>query len=504
MKNSFFKMSLLILLVISLLSLTACGGGGGGGGNSSDNGNGNGGSNSIINNQTLQTTAVSNVLANIINNLNNLFRTSSIRTSAFPDELYESVGGWTGYTLLKIAKVKMDYDPEKGGEFNFEVNDLLDSSLKSFKNRFQANEIIKEDSNMIIAKSDGYNIGFTIQQNGDVKMSTYFITYGTKSGDDPLIGVSFIKCKDYVTFPFRRENSGTISGYVFTGFQLFNGYANSGSPEETLAHIFATDDKEFSYENYKTHESSTIQISKTASGGNDQPLADEGRFGEVKGVRFALKPLVENIDRLINLTTTSSARADIIIPDSLSKYNTGKELKKIIPSTTIDEFMSNGNITNKTKVLDKKPIANDKDIPDGKGTISMAVGRHTNGLNVGISVAEAKITVENQTINYKVTVRFVAEPNGDAVVAIGTLDGGASNFISAILFRTNKDASEIVGKTFGKNMHDTLESCDNYSFDGDGNKTSDITGNTSQFCYTHTDGGTRVTQYDGTVVSTNN
>ena len=249
----------------------------------------------------------------------------------------------------------MPFDPKKDTNINFEVNDILDSSLESFKKRFK-NEIIKEDSKMIVAKSDGYNIGFTIQQNGDVKMSTYFITYGTKSGDDPLIGVSFIKCKDYVTFPFRRDNSG-IEGYVFTGFQLFNGFQTPGSKEETLAHVFATDDKNFDYENCKTNESSTIQISEsTSSGGNDQPLADESRFGEVKGVRFALKPLVENISSLINLTTTSSARADIVIPESLEQYNTGKDLKKIIPSTSVDEFMSNSGIANKPKFSTKSQL----------------------------------------------------------------------------------------------------------------------------------------------------
>ena len=84
MKNLFFKSLLAIFLVITLCSLTACGGGGGGG-NSGDNGNG--GSNSIINNQTLQTTAISNVLANIINNINSLFRaSSSVRASDFPED----------------------------------------------------------------------------------------------------------------------------------------------------------------------------------------------------------------------------------------------------------------------------------------------------------------------------------------------------------------------------------------------------------------------------------
>ena len=49
-------------------------------------------------------------------------------------------------------------------------------------------------------------------------------------------------------------------------------------------------------------------------------------------------------------------------------------------------------------------------------------------------------------------------------------------------------------------MHDTLETCDEYSFDSTNNLTSTIEGNKTQFKYTHTDGGTRISKYDGTVV----
>lgn len=58
MKNLFFKSLTAIFLIVALCSLTACGGGGGGSSSSNSGA-------SILNNQTIQTTAVSNVLAKI-------------------------------------------------------------------------------------------------------------------------------------------------------------------------------------------------------------------------------------------------------------------------------------------------------------------------------------------------------------------------------------------------------------------------------------------------------
>ena len=280
---------------------------------------------------------------------------------------------------------------------------------------------------------------------------------------------------------------------------MYRGFVDGGS--EALAHIVGIGKKSFSFENYKTHETTEYKYSETQNNGNNTPLADESRFGEVTGVRFALKPLVENLSKIITLPS-SSIRTSISISDKLNQYNTGAKLKALIPSTTIEEFMNNSSITQKS-IAANYSITGDKVIPDGKGKVGIAVGRHTeSGLNVGISVAEAEITVEGKIIPYNVTVRFVAEPNGNAVVAIGNLDGNEDNLRSTIIIRTNNDASEIQARTFGKANIDDVATRDTYTYENGTNKTSDITGNSTQFSYTHTDGGTRVTKYDGTVVST--
>lgn len=497
MKNSFFKFTLTIFLIVSLLSLTACGGGGGGGGNSGDNGNGSftpAVQQALVHNAM---TSIKSVIGNLFNS--NLRANTAIR--AYVEVLEELDEYATGAGLLYLCKLIDKKEMEYSGNYMHEQKSKL---LTKFSEKFpNATTKTISNGNMAVAINGEFKVFLSHQATG--KNTTTILMASKVSGTVAVGACYMFDGGNYSTFMFKCNSNFTdYSGCTFKYDQYGVKY-NDSSDSFSIASIEHEENStNYHYIDTKTGDTRIFKSDGTDitnESGTDTPLADEGRFGEVKGVRFALKPLVENIDRLINLTTTSSARADIIIPDSLSKYNTGKELKKIIPSTTIDEFMSNSGIANKTKVLDKKPITNDKDIPDGKGTISMAVGRHTeSGLNVGISIAEAKITVENQAINYKVTVRFVAEPNGDAVVAIGTLDGGASNFISAILFRTNKDASEIVGKTFGKNMHDTLETCDAYSFDSTNNLTSTITGNATQFTYTHTDGGTRVIKYDGTIV----
>ena len=265
MKSLFFKSLTAILLIVVLCSLTACGGGGGGGNSAGNSGSGDNG-NSIINNQTLQATAVSNVISRLRNNIANLFPLSSIRsninnsyrTSVFPNDLWEkNVETHTGKVLLNIAKIEIP-------ETDYDVEEVLDSSLDSFKKRFSNDSIIYTDSKMVVAKSGEYNIGLSIDKDGDTQMKTYFVTYGTQSDD--VIGVSFLKNHDYATFPFRMETSQgelCIVGYIYIGAQMYRGFQAGGS-SETLAHIFGIGTKEFDYENYQTHESTTYDYSGNA------------------------------------------------------------------------------------------------------------------------------------------------------------------------------------------------------------------------------------------------
>ena len=94
-------------------------------------------------------------------------------------------------------------------------------------------------------------------------MTTYFVTYGTKEDNDDLIGVSFIKCHDYATFAFRMEKiykdeDFYMEGWLQLGVQMYRGFVDGGS--EALAHIVGIGKKSFSFENYKTHETTEYKF----------------------------------------------------------------------------------------------------------------------------------------------------------------------------------------------------------------------------------------------------
>lgn len=233
MKNLFFKSLTAIFLIVALCSLTACGGGGGG--SSSSNSGGNSGA-SILNNQTIQTTAVSNVLAKIRNSIAHLFR-PSIRPNIalFPRaSVYEHM---TGKNIMTLAKIE-----------NITTNDgfvnSYNDSISKFKSRFSESDIIYTDnSSIIVAKNGEDNIGLIIEQNGSTKMTTYFVT---NNNENEIVGVSYIKSSDYMTFCFNiNKDTLEVIGKTFK-YDVYDLDYNSMASTHLLSEV-SGDNKNFTY-----------------------------------------------------------------------------------------------------------------------------------------------------------------------------------------------------------------------------------------------------------------
>ncbi len=482
MKNLFFKSLTAIFLIVALCSLTACGGGGGGGSSSSGNSGSGDNGNSIINNQTLQATAVSNIISRLRNNISHLFRSSSIRSNinnsyraaAFPSDLWEkNVETNTGKVLLNIAKIEIpetDYDVEK----------VLDTSLDSFKKRF-SNDIIYSDSKMVVAKSGEYNIGLSIDKDGDTQMKTYFVTYGTQSDD--VIGVSFLKNHDYATFPFRMETSQgelCIVGYIYIGAQMYRGFQAGGS-SETLAYIFGTGTKEFDYENYKTHESTTYDYSGNAliDDTDSEDYSYLEKFPETVAIRYAIKPIRENASKISGFVPKSSARATVNITEDLNNYDTLNKVKTFIGCETIADF---NKLTGAQQILTNQKVS---DSFVSNGIINMSVAQKDK-LTIGLVIETADVTMKvngkQQTFKDNTQIWFVVDPTSKAIAAFAYSDTGDANSSGTYIFRISSDGTELEGKSFWNGQKSYFP---DVTYKGnDSNRNSFFTGNAEQLVYT--------------------
>lgn len=461
MRLSFTKL-LFISLFLSACLLSGCGGGGGGGGSSE-----NGGGNDVVSNIT-QANAIRDALAPVITNIQAIFTAfnPSIRSNIEVTEALYSVS--TGEKLIELAKLS-DTEFDK-------------VTLDKFKSKFDNENLRVINSKLAVATNGSYTI--SLYCDTSAKNWTYM---ASEINGETAVGVSYICVNNsssaeynYVTFAFKVGKNGELEGRVFKFDQKDYNYS-SYVDLFNLADIYGDAEKI----NYVPQKGEPLEVNYSEANNNN--LAEDERDGEIIGVLFALKPVVENVSSVITLPA-ASMRGNIEVPSELNK--TVGELKTLIPFTSINEFKNSSSLSNTKILVNNKTVSiknyNNKQV---EGHISVVVGRHNDsGLNIGMAVCTSGTA--------SVITKFAAQPSGSVVVAAGNLDGDQENFKSTIIFRMKADASEIEGKTFGV----PVEVGDTYTFDSSEYQTSSITGNATSFTYTHTDGGTWTVKYSGDYV----
>ncbi len=487
MTNSRFLIT--FLLVTSICLLTACGGGGGG---SSHN-------NVDSNNRAIQATCIAGIITNLRNNINNIFPTNSSRLSSEPVLRASLSEIATGEELMKLSGIT---DIKNEGGFIDEYND----SIAKFKNR-NKNNLCYESDSMAIATNGNRKIGLSIFTLGSANIKTYF---ATEENSTEIVGVSYIKNQNYTTFAFKdnKEFNG-LEGRVFKFDQNTFSYNEANISGFSMAEVYG-DDTNFNYLDLNENTSDVFSYNGELVSKNTDTTSYLEKYPETIGIRYAVKPLLDNADRILNLSQKASTnRASIDITDKLKQYNTLSKTRTLIPVSTIDDFKSS---FSEFELLMDKQIATDSVITSG--VMSMIAATHLeSGLNVGLLVEVAEANFKKQKISPNTLVWFIADPNGKAIVCFAYCDTNDSKSSTTFVFRINAENKTVEGigfwneqvqpeglfEDYGLDENDYQINCRNSTFIGN---------NPEQFTYTlynsidrSTSDGSVTIKYDGTLIT---
>lgn len=483
-----YKLFFSFLLISSICLLTACGGGGGGSSNNNTNVDSN--------NRAVQATCIASIITDLRKNIGHIFSTNSSRLSSEPVLRASLSEIATGEELMKLSGIT---GITNDGGFVDNYND----SIEKFKNR--NSKILYQSNSMAIAEKGSRRIGLSIITLGSAKIKTYF---ATEENSSEIVGVSYIKNQNYTTFAFKNNKDfNALEGRVFKYDQNTFSYNEANIKGFSLAEVYG-DDTNFNY--IDLNENTSDIFSYKGNVITTDTTSYLNKYPETIGIRYAIKPLLDNADIILNYSQNSSNRTSIDITDKLKQYNTLGKTKTIIPASTIDDFKS---CFSKYELLMDKQIATDSVITGG--VMSLIISNHKDsGLNVGLLIEAAEANFNKQKISPTTLVWFIADPNGKAMVCFAYCNTNDSKSSTTFVFRINAENKNVEGIGFWNENIQPNGLFENYGFDEKDYqincRNSTFIGNSpEQFTYTlynsqdrYTTDGSVTIKYDGTLIST--
>ncbi len=490
------KLFISILLITSICFLTACGGGGGSSSNSKKN-------TVDTNNRAIQATCIAGIVTTLRSNINNVFPSSSMRLSSEPVIRASLSDVATGEELMKLSGIT---GIKNDGGFIDEFND----SIEKFISRNKDNVSYKSDY-MAIAANGSRHIGLAITKLGSFNIKTYF---ATEENSSEIVGVSYIKNTEYTTFAFKTfKDFNSLEGRVFKKDQNTLTFNENNIKDISLAEVYG-DNTNFTYNDLIEETSDIFSYNGELVSNGDSKYPDSisylVKYPETVGIRFAIKPLLDNADKILKFAPTPSTRASIDITDELKKYNTLKKTRVLIPAASIDQFKAH---FNDYEMLMEKQIATDTLISNSQ--INMIVSQDIDsGLNVGLLNEIAELSINKQKGYIGTIVWFIADPNGKAIVCFAYCDTNNSKSSTTFTFRINTETKRVEGISFWNENIQPNGLFENFGLE-EGNymincRNATFIGNTpEQFTYTHYNNinraqidGSVTIKYDGTLIST--
>ena len=440
-----FKLFITFLLAASICFLTACGGSGG---SSSSK-------NSVdTNNRAVQAVCIAGVMTNLRNNINNIFPSTSIRFDSGQIIRASLSEVATGEELMKLSGIT---EIKNEGGFVDELND----SIEKFINR-NTNNIIYQTNSMAIAKNGSRNIGLSIITLGSALIKTYF---ATEENSSEIVGVSYIKNTDYTTYVFKTlKDFSSLEGRVFKYDQNTFTYNQANVSGFSMAEVYG-DYSNFNYNDLTENTSDTFSYDgKLVSNGNSKSpdtISYLVKYPETLGIRFAVKPLLDNADKIIKTGQNPNARANIAITDKLKQFNTMGKIKVLIPAATIDDFKSS--FSNFELLIDNQ-IATDTVISGG--LISLITAKHPeNNLNVGLLEEAAIINLNKQKLSFNTKVWLVADPDGKAILCFAYCYYNNSKNSTTFIFKIDSENKNVEGIGFWNDLIQPNGLFENFGFD---------------------------------------
>ena len=479
------KVYISFLLAASICLLTACGGGGSSHHDSPVD----------TNNRAIQATCIAGVITDLKNNIGNIFPSASNRLNSTPILRASLSEVATGEELMKLSGIT---DINNDGGFIDEYND----SIAKFKDRNKDNMSYESDK-MVIATNGNRRIGLSIFTLGSANIKTYF---ATEENSDEIIGVSYIKNQNYTTFAFKNNKAlNDLEGRVFKNDVNTFSYQDIVSGF-TLAEVYG-DDTNFEYQDLEEGTSDVFSYDGKVITKDTTSYLE--KYPETIGIRLAVKPLLDNADKIFNTAQSTSGRANIEITDLLKQYNTLEKTKTIIPAVNIDDFKSS--FSTHELLMDKQSFS---DSVITNGYMSLITAKHQDtGLIVGLLMEAADASFNGQKISPSTLVWFIADPNGKVIVCFAYCDTNDSKSSTTFLYRINVENKNVEGigfwndevqpkglfENFGFDENDYQINCRNSTFIGN---------NPEQFTYTlynssdrnKSDGSVTI-KYDGTLIS---
>lgn len=392
----------------------------------------------------------------------------------------------TGKNIMTLAKIE---NITTNGGFVNSYND----SISKFKSRFSESDIIYDNSSIIVAKNGEDNIGLIIEQNGSTKMTTYFVT---NNNENEIVGVSYIKSSDYMTFCFKiNKDTLEVIGKTFK-YDVYDLDYNSTASTHLLSEV-SGDNKNFNY-----GEKTGIEYKESGDNGASSKFAYLEKFSETVAIRYAIKPIRENASKISDFDPKSSARATVNITEALNNYDTLDKVKRFIGCETIADF---NKLTGAQQILNNQKVS---DSVVSNGIINMSVAQKNN-LIIGLAVETADVTMKvngkQQTFKDNTQIWFVVDPTSKAIAAFAYSNTGDANSSGTYIFRISSDGTELEGKSFWNDQESYFP---NVTYKGnDSIRNSFFTGDAEQLVYTlykrksrKDVEGSVIIKYDGTFV----
>ena len=481
------KLFISFILITSVCLLTACGGGGG---SSSNN-------NNVVdsNNRVVQAACISGIVTDLKNNINNIFPPKSMKPNS-QAELRASLSEVaTGEELMKLSGITGIKN--EGGFI-----DEFDDTIAKFKDR-NKNNMSYESDKMVIATNGNRHVGLSIFTLGSANIKTYF---ATEDNSDEIVGVSYIKNQNYTTFAFITfKDFNSLEGRVFKFDQNIYKYNEANINGISMAEVYG-DDTSFDYQDLAEGTSDVFTYNGDLV--NPDTTSYLNKYPETIGIRLAVKPLLDNADKILKVSQNSN-RASIDITELLKQYNTLEKTRTLIPAANIDDFKSS--FTTHELLMDKQSFS---DSVITNGLISLITAKHQDtGLIVGLLMEAAEASFNGQKVSPATLVWFIADPNGKTIVCFAYCDTNDSKSSTTFLYRINVENKNVEGigfwnddvqpkglfENFGFDKNDYQINCRNSTFIGN---------NPEQFTYTlynssnrdKTEGSVTI-KYDGTLIS---
>ena len=479
------KVYISFLLAASICLLTACGGGGSSHHDSPVD----------TNNRAIQATCIAGVITDLKNNIGHIFPSASNRlnsTQILRASLSEVA---TGEELMKLSGITGIKN--EGGFI-----DEYDDSIAKFKER-NKNNMSYESDKMAIATNGNRRIGLSIFTLGSANIKTYF---ATEENSDEIIGVSYIKNQNYTTFAFKNNKAlNGLEGRVFKNDVNTFSYQDIVSGF-TLAEVYG-DDTSFDYQDLAEGTSDVFGYDGNVITKDTTSYLE--KYPETIGIRLAVKPLLDNADKIFNTAQSTSGRANIDITDLLKEYNTLEKTKTLIPANNIEDFKSS--FSTHELLMDNQSFS---DSVITNGLMSLITAKHQDtGLIVGLLMEAADASFNGQKVSPSTLVWFIADPKGKVIVCFAYCDTNDSKSSTTFLYRINVENKNVEGigfwndevqpkglfENFGFDEKDYQINCRNSTFIGN---------NPEQFTYTlynssdrKTSDGSVTIKYDGTLIS---